>query len=245
LVEKIPGIEVVAEASDRREAIAQVTKYLPDIALMDIAMPNLNGLAAAARIVKNFPEVKVIVLSAYANEEYVLQALRSGVSGYLLKEASLEELQLALKAVGHGETFLSPAVSKAVINSYLGAANVGSGLMETLTPRQREILQLLAEGKKCQRDGFSVEFERQDGGSTPGSNHAAARYPRSRRTGPVRHSCRLGNAIKAASNPAYFSEKECGRSRRWRKNCLLYAEYRVSRPFFWVCTNPQPRIGGK
>jgi DNA-binding NarL/FixJ family response regulator len=158
LVEKIPGIEVVAEASDGREASAQVTKYLPDIALMDIAMPNLNGLAAAARIVKNFPEVKVIVLSAYANEEYVLQALRSGVSGYLLKDASLEELQLALKAVGHGETFLSPAVSKAVINSYLGAANVGSGLMETLTPRQREILQLLAEGKSTKETAFLLNL---------------------------------------------------------------------------------------
>jgi DNA-binding NarL/FixJ family response regulator len=158
LVEKIPGIEVVAEASGGREAIAQVTKYLPDIALMDIAMPNLNGLAAAARIVKNFPEVKVIVLSAYANEEYVLQALRSGVSGYLLKDASLEELQLALKAVGHGETFLSPAVSKAVINSYLGAANVGSALMETLTPRQREILQLLAEGKSTKETAFLLNL---------------------------------------------------------------------------------------
>jgi DNA-binding NarL/FixJ family response regulator len=99
LVEKIPGIEVVAEASDGREAIAHVSQFLPDIALMDIAMPSLNGLEAAPRIVKNFPGVKVILLSAYANEEYVLQALRSGVSGYLLKDAVLEELQLALKVV--------------------------------------------------------------------------------------------------------------------------------------------------
>jgi DNA-binding NarL/FixJ family response regulator len=92
-----------------------VRKQLPKIALMDIAMRGLNGLDAAARTAKNFPSVKVIILSAYSNEEYVLQALRSGASGYLLKDAALEELHLALAAVDRSETFISPAVSRAVI----------------------------------------------------------------------------------------------------------------------------------
>jgi DNA-binding NarL/FixJ family response regulator len=158
LVEKIPGVDVVAEASDGREAIELVRKHLPKIVLMDIAMRGLNGLDAAARIAKNFPSVKVIMLSGYSNEEYVLQALRSGASGYLLKDAALEELRLALAAVGRDETFISPAVSRAVINSYLAHTNAAPSLLETLTSRQREILQLIAEGKSTKEIAFLLNL---------------------------------------------------------------------------------------
>jgi DNA-binding NarL/FixJ family response regulator len=135
-----------------------VRKHLPKIVLMDIAMRGLNGLDAAARIAKNFPSVKVIILSAHSNEEYVLQALRSGASGYLLKDAALEELHLALAAVNRDETFISPAVSRAVINSYLAHTNAVPGLLETLTSRQREILQLIAEGKSTKEIAFLLNL---------------------------------------------------------------------------------------
>jgi DNA-binding NarL/FixJ family response regulator len=154
LLQNLTGIEVVAEAGDGREALRLIKTYQPDLVLMDIAMAGLNGLEATARVTKEFPGVRVIVLSMHSTEEYVAQALRAGAAGYLLKDAAATELELAVTAVARGETYLSPAVSKHVIASYLrraGGADAG-GDEETpspvalLTPRQREILQLIAEG---------------------------------------------------------------------------------------------------
>jgi DNA-binding NarL/FixJ family response regulator len=146
LVQNIQGVEVVAEAVDGREALAAVKKHQPDLVLMDISMAGLNGLEAASRVTKDFPGVRVIILSAHSNEEYVCQALRAGASGYLLKDAGTSELDLAIKAVARGETYLSPGVSKHVIADYLRRTGGESGALELLTPRQREILQLIAEG---------------------------------------------------------------------------------------------------
>ena len=120
LLQKIPQVEVVAEAGDGREALALVKSKLPNLVLLDIAMKSLTGLEVAERIAKDFPGVKVIILSMHANEEYVMRALRAGASGYLLKDAATAELELALKAVSAGETYLSPAISRGVIDSYLG-----------------------------------------------------------------------------------------------------------------------------
>jgi DNA-binding NarL/FixJ family response regulator len=152
LVQSLDGIEVVAEASDGREALNFIKTYHPDIVLMDIVMSGLNGLEAAARATKEFPGVRIIILSMHTNEEYIVQALRAGASGYLLKEAVPAELELALRAVARGETYLSPAVSKHVIADYLRrvggeAATSGAPVspIDLLTPRQREILQLIAE----------------------------------------------------------------------------------------------------
>jgi DNA-binding NarL/FixJ family response regulator len=114
---------------------------------MDIAMAELNGLVALARITKEFPSVKVIILSAHANEEYVIRALRSGASGYMLKEAAALELELAINLVAQGETYLSPSISRSVIDSYLERVGAKSSPLEQLTSRQYEILQLVAEGK--------------------------------------------------------------------------------------------------
>jgi DNA-binding NarL/FixJ family response regulator len=147
LVQKLAGAEVVAEAEDGRQALSLVKDLRPDIVLMDISMPGLNGLEAAARVAKEYPCVKVIMLSAHSHEEYVCQALRAGASGYLLKDASTAELELALTAVARGETYLSPAVSKHVINDYMRRVSGEPGSLEMLTPRQREILQLVAEGR--------------------------------------------------------------------------------------------------
>jgi len=147
LLRSIDGIEVVAEADDGREALHLVGTQQPDVVLMDVAMPEMNGLEATARVSKEFPSVRVIILSMHANEEYVLQALRAGAAGYVLKDSGVSELELALKSVSRGETYLSPAVSKHVVADYVRRVGGESNSLEHLTPRQREILQLLAEGR--------------------------------------------------------------------------------------------------
>ncbi len=154
LLEKIVGVEVVGEASDGREAFESVKVHAPNIVLMDIAMAGLNGLEATARIIKEFPQVRVIILSMHANEEYVVQTLRAGAAGYLLKDAATAELELAIQAVARGDTYLSPAISRRVIEEYLGRTSNQRGPGEQLTPRQREILQLIAEGKSTKEIAF-------------------------------------------------------------------------------------------
>ena len=150
LLEGISGVEVVGESGDGRDALAQVGSKSPDIALLDIAMPGLNGLEAAARIVAEHLGTRVILLSMYANEEYVLQALRAGVAGYILKDSALEELELAIRSVRRGDTYLSPAVSRHV-GEYVRRTGAEPTPRESLTPRQREILQLIAEGNTTKR----------------------------------------------------------------------------------------------
>jgi DNA-binding NarL/FixJ family response regulator len=147
LAQNLSGIEIVAEAVDGRDALALIKSHQPDLVLMDISMAGLNGLEATARVAKEFPNVRVIILSAHANEEYVWQALRAGAAGYLLKDAGTAELELALNAVARGETYLSPAVSKHVVADYVRRVGGEPRTLELLTPRQREILQLVAEGQ--------------------------------------------------------------------------------------------------
>jgi DNA-binding NarL/FixJ family response regulator len=147
LAQNLPGIEVVAEAADGRDALALIEAHQPDVVLMDISMTGLNGLEATARVVRQSPQVRVIILSAHANEEYVCQALRAGAAGYLIKDAGIAELELAIRSVARGETYLSPAVSKHVIAEYVRRVGGETGSLDLLTPRQREILQLIAEGK--------------------------------------------------------------------------------------------------
>lgn len=146
LLEKLPGIEVVGEASDGREALEMLRAQAPDILLLDVSMPGMNGLEAAARASRQSPATRVILLSIHANEEYVQQALLAGAAGYLLKDAGTAELELALRAVARGETYLSPAVSRPVIEDYVRRVGSGASPLDALTPRQREILQMIAEG---------------------------------------------------------------------------------------------------
>ncbi len=147
LLENLPEVEVVAEASDGHEAIRLVEQNEPQIVLMDLAMPGLNGLEATRHLTKTFPEVRVLILSIYADEEHVYQALRAGAAGYLLKGAATEELELAIRSVARGETYLSPPVSKPVIMEYIRRTNVGLTSRERLSPRQAQILKLIAEGR--------------------------------------------------------------------------------------------------
>jgi DNA-binding NarL/FixJ family response regulator len=147
LLEKLPGVEVVGEVANGREALDMIKKSAPNLILLDISMAELGGLEALPRIVRDFPGVKVLILSGHANEEYVLRALRSGAAGYLVKEAAAEELELAIKAIAQNQTYLSPSVSRTVVESYLQRAAGEEGPIEQLTARQREVLQLIAEGR--------------------------------------------------------------------------------------------------
>jgi DNA-binding NarL/FixJ family response regulator len=154
LLEKLPGVEVVGEADDGREVLKLIKLHRPDIVLMDIAMPGLNGLEAAARMAKEFPDVRVIILSMHHNEEYVWRALKAGAAGYLLKKAATAELATALQHVARGEIYLSQEISTRLPQSFLldGIAKRKSPL-EQLTGRQREILQFIAEGQNTKQIG--------------------------------------------------------------------------------------------
>ena len=146
LLEQAGHVEVVAEAGDGHQAVELAKAHHPDVVLMDISMPGLNGLEAARRVIAENPTVRVLMLSMHPLAEYVWEALHAGAAGYLLKNASAAELELAVTAVAQGETFLSPAVSKHVIKAYLQRVGDEPPLPERLTPRQREVLQLIAEG---------------------------------------------------------------------------------------------------
>lgn len=151
LIGEFPSIQVVGEAGDGREALEHAGKLQPHVVLMDIAMPGLNGLEATRRLVKDYPQVRVVMLSMHADESHVLQALRAGASGYVLKGSAPRELEMAIEAVARGEIFLSPAISKHVIDVYLNRAEGQTNSLDLLTPRQREILQLIAEGKSSKQ----------------------------------------------------------------------------------------------
>lgn len=148
LLEKLPGVEVVGEAGDGREAMKLVKQLGPDVVLLDITMPGLNGLDVATRIVKEYPKVRVIILSMHNNEEYYWRALKAGAAGYLLKKAATAELETALQRVVHGEVYLSREISERLLRKHpVGGMAARKSPLEQLTGRQREILQLIAEGQ--------------------------------------------------------------------------------------------------
>lgn len=146
LLEKIEGVTVVAEVGDGKDAVNAAITHEADIVMMDIKMPGLNGLEALIRLRKESPRVRVIMLSMYAGDEYFQMALDAGASGYLLKDADRAELELALKAVAKGETYLTPMIAQYAVQSCQDFKSRKKGLLEALTSRQREILQLIVEG---------------------------------------------------------------------------------------------------
>ena len=147
LLESMPDIEVLGEASDGLQLLELAHALRPNLVLMDIAMPGLNGLETTARLLKAAPDTKVIILSMHQDEQYVRQALRVGTSGYLLKDSAPTELNLAIHAVIRGDTYLSPAISRGVVSDYVTRLRNDDENQVALTPRQREVLQLIAEGK--------------------------------------------------------------------------------------------------
>ena len=149
LLESEPRIEVAGEAADGREALKLCLSLDPDIAIIDIGMPRLNGIDVTAQAVKQSPKLKVIILSMYADESYVLRALMAGAKGYLLKEATEDDLIPAVRAVANGKSYFSPAISRVLLEDYVRHLQQ-RGIQDSydlLTDREREVLQLLAEGR--------------------------------------------------------------------------------------------------
>jgi DNA-binding NarL/FixJ family response regulator len=144
LLDSFPDIEVVAEAGNGREAIKLVRELEPQVVLMDISMPELNGMEATARITKQSPGVKVLMLSMHNDEEYVAQSLKAGARGYLVKDAATKELETAIATLVRGEIYISKSVSMAAVDKLMGES--GASALDSLTSRQREILQMVAEG---------------------------------------------------------------------------------------------------
>jgi DNA-binding NarL/FixJ family response regulator len=145
LLALLPMVDDIYEAGDGRQAIAVAIEKRPELVLMDIAMPVMNGFEAMSRIIKELPETRVLILSMYEDEEFVWRALRLGASGYVAKSAAVAELESALRAVENGETFISPALRTTASEEQLKKRGE-TDPQRRLTPRQREILQLIAEG---------------------------------------------------------------------------------------------------
>ena len=147
LLESLPDVEVVAESEDGKEALELVEKHAPDVAVLDIGMPGLNGIEAARRISAASTRTRVVMLSMHTEPTYVKQALEAGAAGYLLKNAAASELPLAIRSVMRGETYLTPRISQEVVRGYLRPGeDAPPQPLAGLTGRQREILQLVAEG---------------------------------------------------------------------------------------------------
>ena len=150
-------VEVVGEAASGEEALVLAEREHPDVVLMDIAMKGMTGLEAAARMRERHPDVRVVILSMHSGEEYVLQALRAGATGYLLKDAATSELELALRSVMRGESWFSPAVSRQVVEGYVQRVG-GEAATDVLTARQREVLKLVAGGKSTKEIAFDLNL---------------------------------------------------------------------------------------
>jgi len=149
LLDRVPDMEVVGEAAEGREAVRLAGEVHPDIVIMDIGMPLLNGLDAASQIVRENERVGIIVLSMHTDESYILRALNAGAKGYLLKDHADEDLERAIRSVASGKPFFSPSIAQALLEEYVGLMRQ-RGLQDSydlLTEREREVLQLLAEGK--------------------------------------------------------------------------------------------------
>ncbi len=146
LLEEAPDIEVVAETADGRQALASVEANRPDVLLTDISMPGLSGIELAARVARDFPQTRVLILSMHKEKEYATRALAAGASGYVLKDAGAAECEAAVRALVRGEAYLSPAVSGHVVADYVRLVQAEAASIDPLTRRQREVLRLIAEG---------------------------------------------------------------------------------------------------
>jgi len=152
LLEKEPDVEVVGEAEDGRKALELVRELAPDIVIMDITMPNLNGIEATYEITHEFPKVKVIALSIHSDRRFVANMLKAGASGYILKECLFDEFVEAIRTVVAGNIYLSSRVAGTVVDDYVKRLlTVTNSWLAMLTEREREVLQLLAEGKSTKQ----------------------------------------------------------------------------------------------
>lgn len=147
LLDDMPGIAVVGECGDGLEALALVRRKRPDVVLLDVSLPGMNGLEVAAHLSQHHPDVRILILSMHSGPEYVARALNAGAQGYLLKDSAFDELAEALHALFAGRDYLCAAIDGEVVERFLSAGTDSISAAEVLTPRQRQILQLIAEGR--------------------------------------------------------------------------------------------------
>lgn len=156
LLTAMPGVEVVGEASDGAEVIEMIPTLQPDLVLLDIAMKGMNGLEALRRLRGEYPTIRFLMLSMYGSEEYVMQALNAGANGYLFKDSAATELEKALYEVKHGRQYLDSHISREALDNYMKRVAQNGTPVEVLTPRQREILQLIAEGNNTKEIAYQL-----------------------------------------------------------------------------------------
>ena len=194
------GFDVLGEASDGRTAVRLVQELSPEIAVLDMVMPGLNGIDAARQIQRASPRTKSILVTMYAERQYVVQALRAGIRGYVLKSQGARDLIQAIREVHNGAVYLSPKVSELAVDLSLGRAEAEA---DPLSPREREVVQLDRRGSHHQGGGLGARHLGEDGRSAPHQQHEEARRPRDRQLGAVRGASRIGATLKQGDHPSY------------------------------------------
>jgi DNA-binding NarL/FixJ family response regulator len=158
LIEKHPDMQVMGEAATGREAVVMVRELLPDIILMDVSMPDMNGIEATRRIKSEYPQIRILALSMHSDRRFAMEMLKAGASGYLLKDSAFEEMAHAIRAVMSGHTYLCHKIADVVIKNYINlTAKQESSAFSELTVREREVLQLIAEGKSTKEIASALE----------------------------------------------------------------------------------------
>ncbi len=185
MVQGCQNLEVCGEASDGRQAVQLATKLRPDIVIIDIGMPQLNGLDATKQIVHMDPNVKVLILTMHESEQIVREVLAAGARGYLLKSDAGRDLISAIEALVSRKTFFTSKVAEIVLETYLKGGPEQPVSKDVLTSREREVVQLLAEGKSTKEVAVALGSEREDGRNSPVQPHAEARRSFSEPVGPL------------------------------------------------------------
>jgi DNA-binding NarL/FixJ family response regulator len=158
ILQALDAMTIVAEADNGREAVALARQHRPDLVVMDISMKDLNGIEATLQIKAEVPQARVLILSMHTTEDFVRRALKAGASGYIVKDSAPLELQMAIDAAMRGDSYVSPRVSQHLVNALTGGAAASGSSLDSLTPRQREILQMIAEGRSTKEIAFTLEL---------------------------------------------------------------------------------------